>query len=119
MNLTLDKNISTDGGRFDVNILRRQRTSVYWNSKPFEVRRCSWFHKSHMDGKHVPFEENIATKLEEEYKSAMESNIWPKKVELPAGESVTFHTPDVLVLFTNSQPIINLDNSMVIIRLSI
>ncbi|KRT82473.1 hypothetical protein AMK59_4744 [Oryctes borbonicus] len=108
--LTPEKNIPTDGGRFDVNILRRQRTSVYWNSKPSEVRRCSWFHKSNIEHKYVPFEENIATQLEEEYKQAMESNIWHRKVQLSSGDSVMFHTPDVLVLFTSNQLAAAIDN---------
>ncbi|GJQ67816.1 hypothetical protein Trydic_g21102 [Trypoxylus dichotomus] len=108
--LTPEKNIPTEGGRFDVNILRRQKTSVYWDSKPSEVRRCSWFYKSHTESKYVPFEENIATQLEEEYKQAMESNTWHRKVQLPSGDSVMFHTPDVLVLFSANQFAAAIDN---------
>lgn len=94
-----DKFIATDGGRYDVNILRRQRVPVYWNSSPSEVRRCSWFYKSSPDGKLVPYEENVATRLEEEFKLAFETNQWHKKVELANKETVMFHGPDVLVLF--------------------
>ncbi|KAJ3640114.1 hypothetical protein Zmor_003430 [Zophobas morio] len=98
-----DKEVATDGGRYDVNILRRQRIPVYWKGAPTEVRRCSWFYKGNSDGKYVPYEENIATKLEEEFKSAFEQNHWHRKVELPNGETVVFHAPDVLVLFPPSQ----------------
>lgn len=98
-----DKVIATDGGRYDVNILRRQRTPVYWNGTPSEVRRCSWFHKSSPDGRLVPYEENVATKLEEEFKTAFELNQWHRKVELANGETVVIHGPDVLVLFPPSQ----------------
>ncbi|XP_072401770.1 triacylglycerol hydrolase DDHD2 isoform X2 [Diabrotica undecimpunctata] len=98
-----DRVIATDGGRYDVNILRRQRNSVYWKANPNEVRRCSWFHKASSDGRLVPYEENIATMLEEEYKSAFESNKWHKTIELPQGESIVFHGPDVLVLFSPTQ----------------
>ena len=95
--------MATDGGRYDVNILRRQRIPVYWKGAPTEVRRCSWFYKGNSDGKYVPYEENIATKLEEEFKSAFEQTHWHRKVELPNGETVVFHAPDVLVLFPPSQ----------------
>ncbi|KAJ8945640.1 hypothetical protein NQ314_009175 [Rhamnusium bicolor] len=97
-----DKVIATDGSRYDVNILRRQRIPVYWEGTPTEVRRCSWFHKGSPDGL-VPYEENIATKLEEEYKIAFELNQWHKRVELANGETVEFHGPDVLVLFPPTQ----------------
>lgn len=95
--------MATDGGRFDVNILRRQRTPVYWTGPATEVRRCSWFHKGSTDGRFVPYEENIATKLEDELKMAYESKQWNRKVELSNGESVVFHGPDVLVLYPATQ----------------
>lgn len=86
-----------------MNILRRQRSAVYWESKVTEVRRCSWFHKGNNDGRYIPYEENIATMLEEEFKIAFESNQWHKKVELPSGETVEFHGPDILVLYPQTQ----------------
>ncbi|KAJ8984492.1 hypothetical protein NQ317_006152 [Molorchus minor] len=98
-----EKVIPTDGGRFDVNILRRQRTPVYWQGNPSEVRRCSWFHKGSPDGRLVPYEENIAAMLEEEFKLAFEMNQWHKEVKLASGETVAFHAPDVLVVFPPTQ----------------
>lgn len=106
-----DKVIATDGGRYDVNILRRQRSPVYWNGDPTEVRRCSWFYKSSTDGKYIPYEENVATKLEDEYKIAFDQKQWNKRVELDSGDSVVFHEPDVLVLFPPSQTPDNWGNS--------
>ncbi|XP_056646914.1 phospholipase DDHD2 isoform X4 [Diorhabda sublineata] len=98
-----DKVIATDGGRYDVNILRRQRHPVYWKGTPNEVRRCSWFHKNSTDGRLIPYEENISTMLEEEYRSAFETNNWHRTIELSRGESIVFHGPDVMVLFSPSQ----------------
>lgn len=100
--LDLDKVIATDGDRYDVNILRRQKVPVYWKGEVLEVRRCSWFHKG-SDGNYVPYEENVATKLEEEFKIAFESNQWLRKVPLFNGETVEFHSPEVLVLFPPAQ----------------
>lgn len=97
-----DKVVATDGGRYDVNILRRQRSAVYWKGPSTEVRRCSWFHKS-SDGRFVPYEENIATKLENEFKIAFESNQWHRKVELPKGDTIVFHSSDALALFPPTQ----------------
>lgn len=85
-----------------MNILRRQRNPVYWEGKTTEVRRCSWFHKSN-DGNFTPYEENIAIRLEDEYKIAFESNQWHRKVELDSGETVVFHAHDVLVLFPQAK----------------
>lgn len=39
----LSENIATDGGRYDVRLSERRRYPVYWEEKPAEVRRCSWF----------------------------------------------------------------------------
>ena len=60
-----DRIIATDGGRYDVNIDKRTRTSVYWNEPITVVRPCTWFCKAH-DGENklIPYEESIAAKLE-------------------------------------------------------
>ncbi|CAH1183000.1 unnamed protein product [Ceutorhynchus assimilis] len=97
------KVLSTDGGRYDVNILRRQRTPVYWKGAISEVRRCSWFYKSNNDRSYMPYDENIATKLEEEFKTAFECNQWNRRVNLANGDIVEFHAPDVLVLYQPTQ----------------
>ncbi|PNF41924.1 Phospholipase DDHD2 [Cryptotermes secundus] len=89
--------VPTDGGRYDVNILRRQRSSVYWQESPSEVRRCSWFYKGSTDTRYVPYEENVSTRLEEEFKIATTSNVWHRIVELPNKETVVFHGPNVMV----------------------
>lgn len=49
--------------------------------------------------------------LQEEYKNAVETNQWHRKVELPNKESIMLHSPDILVLFSQT---INTDvsNSM-------
>lgn len=101
--LTPETTVPTDGGRYDVNILRRQRSPVYWEGKTSEVRRCSWFHKGNNDGRYTPYDENIAALLEEEFKIAFETNRWHRKVALNNGETVVFHAPDVLVLFPQTQ----------------
>ncbi|XP_018322614.1 phospholipase DDHD2 isoform X4 [Agrilus planipennis] len=99
-----DKVVATDGGRYDVNILRRERYAVYWESSPTEVRRCSWFFKRATETHFVPYEENIATMLEEEYKTAYESNSWNKKVNLPNGDILVLHGPDMIVFLDPTQP---------------
>lgn len=101
--LSPETTVATDGGRFDVNILRRERSAVYWKSKTTEVRRCSWFYKGIADSRFTPYEENTATRLEEEFRRAFESNQWHHKVELPNGETVEFHSSDVLVVFPQNQ----------------
>nr|CAD7198841.1 unnamed protein product [Timema douglasi] len=91
--------VPTDGGRYDVNVLRRQRSAVYWNEPVTEVRRCSWFYKGAIDTRYVPYEENVSTRLEEEFKIATTTNVWHRKVEFPNKETVVFHGPNVMVHF--------------------
>lgn len=94
--------VAVEGGRYDVNISERTKTPVYWESTPIEVRRCSWFFKG-TDSKMVPYEESIADLLENEYKQAVESGEWHKKIVLSMNEQVTFHGPTVIVHFQQQQ----------------
>ncbi|KAF5287235.1 hypothetical protein FQR65_LT12279 [Abscondita terminalis] len=103
--LSPDTVIPTNGGRYDVNILRREKYPVYWKDPPTEVRRCSWFSKGNTKGRFVPYEENIATMLEEEYRTAFETNSWNGTIKLPNGDAVTFYGPDVLVLLPPMPPV--------------
>lgn len=88
--------IPTEGGRHDVDIEARTRKAVYWTADDIEVRRCSWFYKA-LDTKFIPYEEDVAEILENEYKEAYESKQWQRKVTLPNGVLVNFHGPNVMV----------------------
>lgn len=94
--------VTTNGGRFDVDIIARQRTPVYWSAAPDEVRRCSWFFKG-IDSRFVPYEEDCAEHLEQEYQAASEAGEWNKKLPLPNGETIVFHGPSVMVHFLQAQ----------------
>ncbi|XP_071570229.1 uncharacterized protein [Temnothorax nylanderi] len=90
--ITPETTVATDGGRYDVDILRRQRAPVYWTGTSTEVRRCSWFFKEAAEAKYVPYNENTAAKLEDEFKLACLSNTWNRRVELNNGEYIIFHS---------------------------
>lgn len=47
----------------------------------------------------VPYDESIADLLENEYKQAVETGEWHKKIVLSMNEQVTFHGPTVIVHF--------------------
>lgn len=87
--------VATDGGRYDVDILRRERTPVYWPGAPTEVRRCSWFYKGPSESRYTPYEESVAAKFEEEFKQACANNAWNRKIDLNNGEYIIFHSPTV------------------------
>lgn len=95
--ITPETTVATEGGRYDVDILRRQRTPVYWIGAPTEVRRCSWFFKGATESRYIPYNESIAVKLEEEYKQACLTNNWNRRVDLNNGEYVIFHSATVQV----------------------
>ncbi|XP_075158648.1 phosphatidic Acid Phospholipase A1 [Haematobia irritans] len=94
--------VAVEGGRYDVNIGERLKRSVYWESEPIEVRRCSWFYKA-VDSKYIPYEESTADVLEAEYKQAAESGVWHKTILLSMGEQVLFHGPTVIVHYQHQQ----------------
>lgn len=56
--------VATDGRRYDVRVRERKRYSVYWEQKPTEVRRCSWFHKGSKDVTYTPYSEELSEFLE-------------------------------------------------------
>ncbi|XP_015173900.1 PREDICTED: uncharacterized protein LOC107065090 isoform X2 [Polistes dominula] len=102
--ITTETTVATDGGRYDVDILRRRRSPVYWSGPSTEVRRCSWFYKGPSESKYIPYDESIAAKLEEEFKHACITSSWNRRIDLNNGEYIIFHSETVHVhyLQTNS-----------------
>uniref|UniRef100_A0AAQ5Z949 DDHD domain-containing protein n=1 Tax=Amphiprion ocellaris TaxID=80972 RepID=A0AAQ5Z949_AMPOC len=94
--------IRTDGGRYDVQLYDRMRTAVFWEEEPTEVRRCSWFYKGDTDSRFVPYSEEFSDKLETEYKKAVSTNQWHRRLEFPSGETIVMHNPKVIVQFQPS-----------------
>jgi len=100
--ITPETTVATDGGRYDVDILRRQRAPVYWIGSSTEVRRCSWFYKGATESRFVPYNETTAAKLEEEYKQACLTNNWNRRIELSNGEYIVFHSATVQIHYLQS-----------------
>lgn len=94
--------VCTDGGRYDVQLYDRTRTSVYWEEDPTEVRRCTWFYKGDTDSRFIPYSEDFSEKLEAEYKKAVTTNQWHRRLEFPSGETIVMHNPKVIVQFQPS-----------------
>lgn len=94
--------VRTDGGRYDVQLYDRMRTAVFWEEDPTEVRRCSWFYKGDTDSRFVPYSEEFSDKLETEYKKAVSTNQWHRRLEFPSGETIVMHNPKVIVQFQPS-----------------
>ncbi|XP_039282161.1 SEC23-interacting protein [Nilaparvata lugens] len=92
LDISADTKVATEGGRYDVEVLRRLRSAVYWEEEPGEVRRCSWFVKGSLDSRYIPYEEKIATMLEEEYRIASTSNEWNRVISLGEGEEIILHS---------------------------
>ncbi|XP_037927764.1 phospholipase DDHD2-like [Teleopsis dalmanni] len=88
--------VPVHGGRYDVDIPERIKTPVYWDGLPVDVRRCSWFYKTG-DGQYVPYIEEMAKMLENEYKKTLESGVWNKRVQLSKREYVILYGPTLIV----------------------
>ncbi|XP_066549114.1 SEC23-interacting protein [Amia ocellicauda] len=94
--------VCTDGGRYDIQLYDRMRTAVYWEEEPSEVRRCTWFYKGDTDSRFIPYSEEFSEKLEGEYKKAVTTNQWHRRLEFPTGETIVMHNPKVIVQFQPS-----------------
>ncbi|XP_048864992.1 SEC23-interacting protein [Brienomyrus brachyistius] len=94
--------VRTDGGRYDVQMYERLRNAIYWEEDPTEVRRCTWFYKGDADSRFVPYSEEFSDKLEAEYKKAVSTNQWHRRLEFPTGETIVMHNPKVIVQFQPS-----------------
>ncbi|XP_076982318.1 SEC23-interacting protein isoform X2 [Tamandua tetradactyla] len=94
--------LGTDGGRYDVYLYDRMRKAVYWKEEPAEVRRCTWFYKGDTDSRFIPYTEEFSEKLEAEYKKAVTTNQWHRRLEFPSGETIVMHNPKVIVQFQPS-----------------
>uniref|UniRef100_A0A4W5NYJ2 SEC23 interacting protein n=1 Tax=Hucho hucho TaxID=62062 RepID=A0A4W5NYJ2_9TELE len=94
--------VCTEGGRYDVQLYDRIRTAVFWEEEPTEVRRCSWFYKGDTDSRFIPYSEEFSEKLEGEYKKAVSTNQWHRRLEFPSGETIVMHNPKVIVQFQPS-----------------
>ncbi|KAM9197774.1 SEC23-interacting protein isoform 2-T5 [Dugong dugon] len=94
--------LGTDGGRYDVHLYDRVRKPVYWEEEPAEVRRCTWFYKGDADSRFIPYTEEFSEKLEAEYKKAVTTNQWHRRLEFPSGETIVMHNPKVIVQFQPS-----------------
>ncbi|XP_069995666.1 phospholipase DDHD2 isoform X3 [Penaeus vannamei] len=90
--------LATDGGRHDVCISERLRRAVFWDdAEPCPVRRCSWFKKGPLDAQPTPYDEDVAEKLEEEYRDAVLSGRWHKQVDLKDGDRIMIHSTRVML----------------------
>lgn len=115
--------IPTDGGRYDVDLHRRQRRAIYWEEPVSDVRRCSWFYKGEGERWYLPYDETQANRLEvcslslsisklcrqkvianvsffllqEEYLSALSQGMWNRRVEMGGGETVIMHSHSAIV----------------------
>ncbi|CAB1343401.1 unnamed protein product, partial [Coregonus sp. 'balchen'] len=94
--------VRTEGGRYDVQLYDRVRTAVFWEEEPTEVRRCTWFYKGDTDSRFIPYSEEFSEKLEGEYKKAVSTNQWHRRLEFPSGETIVMHNPKVIVQFQPS-----------------
>lgn len=77
--------IGTNGGRYEVNIKERRRSSNYWPSGSNAIRKCSWFFMDTLTENRnlIPYEEAIAECLEKEYEKALSHSRWNHRIHLP------------------------------------
>jgi len=94
--------VPVDGTRYDVYVPERVKRSVYWSDEALEIRRCTWFHRLSPEGRWMPYTEGVADQLEGEYKDAIKTGYWQRKVLLDSGDWVMIHSAEVIMHFPNS-----------------
>ncbi|VVC36241.1 Hypothetical protein CINCED_3A009347 [Cinara cedri] len=99
--------IPTDGTRFDVYLNQRIRKPVYWSDKPTSIRRCSWFLRNRSGSNFIPYDEAIATILEEEYRTAWDTNEWGRRIPVTNYEEVVLHSPTAIIHCGTSITLLN------------
>lgn len=58
------ESIATNGNRFDVNLVQRIRTPIYWDAIPNDIRRSKWFYLPEQEGRFIPYDEQMNEILE-------------------------------------------------------
>ncbi|XP_012559446.2 SEC23-interacting protein [Hydra vulgaris] len=94
-----NKIVTTDGGRFDVDISTLHRIAIYWSEAKCEVRRCSWFYKE--ESQLIPYNTHISNVLEMEYAKMIRNGIYNVRVDIAPNVFVLFHNPNVLVQYVS------------------
>ncbi|XP_013407537.1 phospholipase DDHD2 [Lingula anatina] len=96
--------VPTQGGRYDVDVIKRQQFAVYWDEEPSSVTRSSWFYKPEGAARFLPYDEQFCARLEEEYQAAVMNNVWPRKLQIDEG-TIVMHSPYTIEHYsTNSIP---------------
>ncbi|XP_037088440.1 LOW QUALITY PROTEIN: phospholipase DDHD2-like [Pollicipes pollicipes] len=85
------------GRRHDVDVALRLMTPVYWECAPVAVRRCSWFSRGAHETKFVPYEEEVAARLEELYEESSRTGRWHRDLQLGEDGYAILHSPGCLV----------------------
>lgn len=80
-----DEIVQTNGGRYEVNIKDRRRSSIYWPSGTNAIRKCSWFYIDSLSENRqlIPYDEEICIQLEKEYEKAFTHSAWNHRIHLP------------------------------------
>ncbi|XP_049572662.1 phospholipase DDHD2 isoform X2 [Syngnathus scovelli] len=94
--------VAVEGERYDVHVKERKCYAVYWEQKPIEVRRCTWFSKGDKDMRFTPYSEDFSNSLEDAYMIAVTLDEWKRKLDFPTGETVILHNPKLMMHY---QPI--------------
>ncbi|CAF1367653.1 unnamed protein product [Adineta steineri] len=91
--------IATNGNRYDVNLVKRIRTPIYWDDEPNEIRRSKWFFLPEQDTRFIPYDEQMNEMLENLYEETCRKQLWHTRHEINDGkEMLIFHSPVLMTI---------------------
>ncbi|UJR15860.1 hypothetical protein I4U23_002786 [Adineta vaga] len=91
--------VSTNGNRYDVNLITRKHTAVYWSNESNEIRRSKWFYSTSKSTRSIPCDESTDETLENLYFETCNQQSWSTKYEINNGNTtVIFDHPDQILM---------------------
>lgn len=76
---------------------------VFWDEQPRKALRATWFYKGPTDAHFEPYEEELCTRLEEEYQRTWRHGSWHKRIDIGRGEALVVHSPNAISHFVQPE----------------
>ena len=96
-NKTTTSTILTDGGKFEVDLVSRQRRAIFWQQDSQTVARVTWFFRTDGEYKYHPFDEQIAEEIEHFYVETVKKGVFPQRKELGPGDLLIVHSAELVI----------------------
>lgn len=108
--------VSTDGGRYDCDVLNRTRRAIYWKEEPYTIRRCTWFYKKEGYVRYVPYPEDVADELETICSDVVKNGRWNQRIEFSDRSKgcLIFYNLNAIMHYDSIDDVIKDDSNLIV-----